>query len=571
MPATDIDPTSYLPEFSGNSYIFVEQTSATVEEMINSLESKTSKDIYNFSTSLIKFVSKELSAPLCHIFNLSTKTGVFPKSYKISRVVPIHKAGPTDDLNNYRPISCLPTFSKILERIVAKQLVSFLNENSLIYKYQFGFQSKHSTLHPLMHITKFITEAMNNNEFAVALYLDLQKAFDLINHDILIQKLSKIGIKGVYLDWFISYLNNRKQTVMVNGVLSDSFCNILMSVLQGSTLGPILFICFINDMPLSNLLFNILFADDTTGLIKGPNLQILSDQLNLELQKLGMWLRSNKLAINATKTKIMIFHPKNAVIPNVNFYFNNNDIGAVENPDLIFKLERIHNNSGVPAYKVLGVHFDENLNFDYHVSKIVTKLSKSLFFLRNAKHVLSQKGLKTLYYALIHPYLLYCLPVYSCTSAKNIKILFSKQKQAIRIISHAKYNAHTQPLFLAQGILPLPDLIEQQRLLFVYSFEKNLLPRSFSDYFIRNNDRALPYNIRNATDLFIPHIRTEFLKRFPFYSFPSSWNNLPEAVRTIQTLSLFKTTVKKHLLTKLEGFTCNRLLCHSCLPPNHSR
>jgi len=273
---------------------------------------------------------------------------------------------------------------------VFSKVLNAIDLNSIIYKYQFGFQSKLSTLHPLMHTLKFITEALNENDFAAAIFLDLQKAFDLVNHDILLLKLEKIGIRGIHLKWFESYLKNRKQVVMVNGVFSEFYCSIIMSVLQGSILGPILFLLFINS------LLNILFADDTTGLVRGPNITDLASVLNLELQKMGTWLRANKLSINASKTKIMIFHPKNKFVPDVDFFFNNNDIDKPENPDLIYPIERILNSSKVRAYKVLGVYFDENLSFDFHISQLISKLNRSLYMMRNAKNVLSLSGLKSL-------------------------------------------------------------------------------------------------------------------------------------------------------------------------------
>ena len=232
---------------------------------------------------------------------------------------------------------------------------------------------------------------------------------------------------------------------MVNGSLSDFFAIINISVLQGSILGPLLFLCFINDMNKSNSLNNFHFADDTTALCKGRNLSELSLYVKKEVQRLGVWLRAKKLAINASKTKVMIFHPKGKIIEDVNFVFNNND---PDDPSLIYPIERIHNFSKPhPAYKILGVFLDENLTFDYHICKLTKTISKSLYSLKCAKNLLSSNALKSLYYGLIHPHFLYCLPIFSCNSQKNLKLLALLQKRCIPIISKAKFNAHTEKLF----------------------------------------------------------------------------------------------------------------------------
>ena len=564
IPNTCVQPEEYLQEPTCESFSFDRLNSIMVEELINSLDSKPCKDIYEISTSLIRFVSKEISCPLAHIFNLSLDQGTFPDALKISRTVPVFKSGDPSDMNNYRPISCLPAMSKILEKFVSLKLRSYLTSNVLLNKFQFGFQAKTSTVHPIMHIIDFITQGFKNNEYSVAVYLDFKKAFDVVNHDILLKKLNKLGINGVCLKWFCSYLKNRRQTVQVNGKFSTFYSDISMSVLQGSLLGPLLFLCFINDMPLSNALFNILFADDTTCLTRGKNLSELVDFVNTELQKLGVWIRANKLAINASKTKIMIFH-KNKTIPQVNFVFNNNDPDMLQDPSLIYPVEIINNNSPTPAFKMLGIYLDENLSFNYHVKQLSSKISKSLYLMRSARYVLTSKGLKSVYYALIHSHLIYCLPAYSCTSKSNINSIFLKQKQAIRLICHAKYNAHTAPLFYSQGILPFTELINLHQLSFIHSFHLKLLPNSFLNFFLPNSARELNYEFRNVTNYLVPMVRAEFLKKYPLYLFPVLWNSLPNELKNLTSLRQFKSNIYNSSMSTLLNFRCERLFCPSCI------
>ena len=189
-----------------------------------------------------------------------------------SRVCPVFKQANPSDINNYRHISCLPVFSKIFEKIVYNQLFQFLHINNIINPNQFGFQPGKSTVHPLIHIVNYIAEAFNKNKFVIAVFLDLSKAFDMVSHGILLDKLRILGIGDIGINWFRSYLTNRKMYTMVNGHLSKYFRILTRSVPQVSILGPLLFLLFINDMPNSNSLINLLFADDTTALTSGEEM-----------------------------------------------------------------------------------------------------------------------------------------------------------------------------------------------------------------------------------------------------------------------------------------------------------
>ena len=567
IPPTTSKPEAYISDTNTEFYLS-NCSPENIKDIILSLETKNSLDIEDLSTKVLKKVADSIASPLCYIINLSLELGYYPERLKVSRTVPIFKSGQPDDLSNYRPISCLPVISKIFEKVVSKQLFNYLETNNLLYSLHFGFQPFKSTVHPLIHMVHYISKAFNRNEFVIAVFLDLKKAFDLVDHKILLMKLRKIGIGDIALKWFETYLENRKQFVMVDGALSDFATTINISVLQGSILGPLLFLIFINDFHKSNNLLNLHFADDTSALCKGNNLVELSNFMNLELQKIGTWLRANKLAINASKTKIMIFHPKGKIIPDLRFVFNDNDLDGIINPDLIHPLERIHKNSKPhPAFKILGVYFDENLSFDYHSQVVSNKISKSMYSLNKVKKILPTSALISIYYAIIHPHLLYCLPNVSCTSQTNMNSLFIKQKRCIRFIGNAKYNAHTEPLFLSLKILPLPELIAQQCLYFMHSIEYNYAPFSFfnPETFPRNlNLENHSYPLRNLQQFNVSRLNSSWLKRFPLYTFTTAWNELDISLKSISSKIEFKIKLKKYLLGKLEGFVCTRLFCYSC-------
>ena len=566
IPPTTAKPEDYLNELDCRFDIGITDKLEIIE-VIRSLESKATLDIDSVSTILLKKVAEEICTPLEHIFNLSFATGELPSNLKVSRTCPIYKADLKDNMNNYRPISCLPALSKVIEKIVHKRLVRYLKENDILYDLQFGFQKGKSTTQPLLNIINYISNAFNNNEIVVGVFLDLRKAFDLVDHGILAKKLEAIGIKDRNLKWFMNYLKDRKQYVMVNGCLSSFFTEMNVSVAQGSILGVILFLIFINDLFKSNDLLNFLFADDTSALKKGSDIVEIGNFINTELQKIGMWLRANKLAINSSKTKVIVFHPKNKNIPTFPFVFNENDINGPQNPDLIHSIERITNFSKIPAYKMLGVFLDENLTFEYHIAQTRNKVSKALFPISKAKNFLSTEALKSLYYGLIHPHFIYCLPIYSCGSKKSLDTLNAKYKQCIRTITKSKYNAHTDPLYHSTRILPFYDLIIFNNLLLIHSIDKGYSTVSYNNLIYKHSNLNLAYSLRNSNEYIMQRVDSVVLRRFPFYTFPKLWNELantrPELTST-DSKSIFKFNLKMHLLNKYADFRCEKLYCWPC-------
>jgi hypothetical protein len=248
----------------------------------------------------------------------------------------------------------------------------------------------------------------------------LRKAFDVCSHKILLKKLQKFGISNVALDWFRSYLADRRQQVDINNNLSDQI-TINISVLQGSILGPILFLCYINDLPNSSDLNTLLFADDTAGLKSGKNLPLLMDQINIELKKWSSWFRANKMAVNMKKTKFIIFHSrgKKCELDGRRLYFDDNEQGMPFDQGKVSEIERVHDDHldiKLKAYKTLVVYFDKHLTFARHVETLIAKLSRAIYMLNRVKNILPTTALKSIYYALFHSHLLYCPTVISCTS-----------------------------------------------------------------------------------------------------------------------------------------------------------
>ena len=299
-----------------------------------------------------------------------------------------------------------------------------------------------SQSHPIMHFVYHTSEALNNKKHSIAIFCDLKKAFDSCDHKILINKLSKYGVAGTELHWFKSYLNYRQQFVEINGVPS-TLQTIILGVPQGSILGPLLFLIYINDLPNASNFLSLLFADDTTLLLSHHNLQQLIDTANIEFQKICEYFRINKLALHQGKTNYILITNTKVHVP-IHIYCNNNN-DENHNPRLITEISQITNDSDIPAAKFLGVFLDPQLNFRYHIDSVRKRLSQALYSLRLAKNLLNTSSLILLYHSLFHCHLIYALPIWSCTSSSILSQVFTMQKNAIRTINNVKYNAHTDP------------------------------------------------------------------------------------------------------------------------------
>ena len=544
-------------------------------DIVTKLENKFSTDKDNISNDLLKKVIVNIAVPLSHIFNLSLESGYVPDQLKVAKVVPIFKVKhPTADehlsMNSYRPISLLPIYSKVLEKLVADQLNVFLKENNLLYEHQYGYQNSKSTYHPMIHLLNKVSEAANKGEFTIGVFCDLQKAFDTCSHTILLKKLEKLGVRNKELSWFKSYLDNRKQFVCIQGTYSVCL-PITKGVPQGSILGPILFLIYINDLKDTTNLFSLLFADDTSFLISGKDINIVVDTLNVELHKVCTWFRANELSLHPKKTKFMIFTQQETKFDfnNINIILNYNNSDQTD-PLLINRLDYVNSGSTVPAIKFLGVYIDPKLNFQYHMNKICKKISSSLYVIKRSKNLLSGKALLTLYYSMIHCHLTYCIQIWSCGSPSSFSKLFLLQKKAIRIITNSPYNAHTEPLFKSTKILPLRELSNLTKLQFIFSYKNGLLPSSFDGIWIFNHERQNELELRNASDLYVPTARLKSVENFPLFAFPKIWNDLSDdGIKLVKSKFQFKSRVKEILLSNLSSTVrCTRLLCPSCHLPS---
>ena len=331
IPLSTTTPLSYIPNTHPNSIFLSPCTEDEICKVI--MRMKTCAAGWDgVSTTIIQENKKPIASCIQHIINLSLTQGIFPKELKTAILIPIFKTGDSDEPGNYRPISLLSSFSKIFERIFYTRLCDFLKKQKLLFQFQFGFREKYSSEMVIITLMDRIINALERGHFMVDIFLDFSKAFDTVNHQILLDKLYKYGIRGPAHKWVTHYLQDREQYCYLNGHTSTKL-TIKCGVPQGSILGTLLFLVYINDLSkLSTIMSALLFADDSNLFVSGPSLTTLENIINAEMPKLVTWLTANHLSLNIGKTHLMVFgKKKNYTTDDINVKINNQSLEVVPN------------------------------------------------------------------------------------------------------------------------------------------------------------------------------------------------------------------------------------------------
>ena len=525
--------TNYLPHrcdipINSRSMYLKPLTTEEICELANDIKNKHSSGIDEIPTSIIKNSIPELKEVLCFLINSSFANGCFPANLKIALIKPMFKKGDPQRMDSYRPISLLPGFSKLFELAMCRRLLKFMNDCSLFSSNQHGFLRGKSTQTAIYQFVQSVLKYLENGEAALGMFLDLSKAYDCLDRGLLVKKLQRYGIRGNTLKWLTSYLNERTQIVGVNKRGEFRKSKMLFNdsgIAQGSILGPILFVIFINDIysvtdrPGQTI---INYADDT-NLLTGhkTTYQLLIDSKHL-LSKTSNWFTGNRLTLNSEKTSLIFFRTKQS------------------------KLEKIYNldltNINLPVSentKFLGLYINENLDWNFHISKLLKKLGSVCYGIRVVSRYMNEQVLKIMYYANFESILKYGIIFWGRDS--SIQNTFVVQKRLLRIIKKMEFNQSCRTSFRVMRIMTVYALYIFECIMFVHRNRNLFEPGNSSQYNTRTNHLRYPTH------------RLQLTERSPEYMCVKCYNKLPTRIKRIEGQRAFKREVR-NMLIQLEPY-----------------
>lgn len=493
--------------------------------ILRDLPNKHGAGVDEIPTFILRHVADQLSQPLAEIINECLVAGCFPSSLKIAKVIPVFKKGSRVNIKNYRPISLLPSLSKVFERVIYNRLMGFLSRHKIFTQHQYGFLPSKSTQLAIFTVVSYITEGLDRGENVAGLFFDLSKAFDTINHELLIQKLCKYGIRGVPAQLIRSYLSGRRQRLSITRDSEEYLSGdveITQGVPQGSILGPILFVLYVNDLsggPLPGLLCQ--YADDTSAVLTAASLLDLSGGCSRIADYTNTWCNNNCLRLNADKTSLMTFRKQGT--SDWSLYVTCNGKTVQE----------------ATCTKFLGMHLDQTLSWEKQIHAVISSINSSCAVIRRLRDVVSLESLRVFYFSSVQSVIDYGILLWG--SASNAQAVFRTQKRIVRCMLRLHPRTSCRPYFGELGLHTVPSLYFRALVMFVKKHQE--LFQINSDFY--SDDMTVV--TRNRAELAIPAHHSTFYEKGPHYRAIKAFQVLPTEIRRTNNLGAFKRAVDNYL------------------------
>lgn len=512
-----------VTDFSVSKTMFMSPvTPREVCSVIASLPNKRSTGYDGVTTDFIKKVGHVTSEILSALINISLNLGKFPNCLKSSVIIPVPKKGNTAEISNYRPISLLSVFSKIFERIVADKISVFLERHSLLTGCQHGFRKGHSTETAIVQLTQYVNDKLDNDQIVIAIFFDLSRAFDTLHPAFVSEKIAKLGLRGNINQWIMSYLCDRQFLVKVEHEHSD-FYSVNTGTPQGSVLGPLIFLLYVNDLPdhiTDGTTF--MYADDTTIVISDSGVDGVCRKLEGVIAQFKYWCDKNRLIINFAKTQYVHFRGKSRHVE-----FGNVRMNDMNNAQLVFNSE----------VKFLGAVVDSCFTWKQHIEYVADKLSSAYYAITSLKNKFSKETLMSVYYALVYPHLSYAVAVWG--QSTDSSRLFILQKRIIRRIFDLRFRTSCRETFRSVKILTLTSIYLLKILTFIHENR-----RDFSTHSDRHN-----YDTRGKLSICPVKHYHSYYEKSPAYAGVCLYNLLPSSFRNDDVqVHVFKRKLKKLLV-----------------------
>ena len=529
-------PNSINYEYLGNiqpipqTCFFAPTDETEIIDIIKSLPNK-GNNLTDIKPSILFSVHQTIAPLISYLYNMSISNSTYPLPLKIARVVPVFKSGTTTKVSNYRPISNLPSINKIFELLTHKRMTNFIEKHNILSNVQFGFRTAQSTTLAILRLTNDLLNTFHHKSFTIAVFLDLRKAFDTVNRDILLHKLSSYGFRGNINMFLRSYLSERTQYVNVNNHNSDT-SSISVGVPQGSVLGPLLFNIFIRDITDINIAKKVVFADDTVFYVTENTLEACVHKVNILLTNLATWLENNKLIPNTDKTKLMLFSPRP-----VDFM-----------PDITLcgtKLEWVTN------IKYLGIIIDNKLNFSLHSEEVHKKLCKLQGMMYSLSTLVPRQTLMTIYHSLIYSTITQNIIIWGGIAECNLERIKTTMNKILRIILRVRYDHNNVPLMATNDmykelrLLQFDDVHRYFLLKFIHTafYKNHAILQSYFVHLLPNHS----YNTRRIK-INLPPTRLEIEKYSTIFQSCKLINEIRDDFLKPMSDNTIKTKFLKHTL-----------------------